>query len=140
MHTELTAPVQSGLAVYYVIAALLNAGFAYYFVRQRDRGQALLWIVVAGLFLLHAVAYLTPAGRSMVIPESVTSAVDAATNAVSYFVLSTVAFIVVLVWPRFFTAPLVAIGLLDLTLLSPAGRSPTRTSGRSSPRRTTSRS
>jgi hypothetical protein len=117
-HHELSASVQRGLAVFYVLAALLNVGFAVYFTRRRDRGPALAWTLFAGLFLVHALAYLSPAGAGLVIPAGVTTMVDAATNAVSYFVLSTVAFIAVLVWPRFFTSPPVAITLLNLTLLA----------------------
>jgi hypothetical protein len=117
MHDGLSTNVQRGLAVYYVIIAAFNAGIAYYFVKERNRGQALAWILVAGLFLLHALAYLSPAGHGLVIPESATFLVDAATNAVSYFVLSTVLFIAVLAFRQFFTAPLVALALLNLTLL-----------------------
>ncbi|HTK75829.1 MAG TPA: hypothetical protein VL371_11270 [Gemmataceae bacterium] len=117
MHGELSTSVQRGLAVYYVLIAAFNAGVAYYFVKARNRGQALAWILVAGLFLLHALAYLSPAGRGLVLPESATVLVDAATNAVSYFVLSTLLFIAVLAFRRFFTAPPVALALLNLTLL-----------------------
>lgn len=117
MHDVLSPNVQRGLAVYYVLIAAFNAGVAYYFVKTRNRGQALAWILVAGLFILHALAYLSPAGRGLVIPESATVLVDAATNAVSYFVLSTLLFIAVLAFRRFFTSPPVALSLLNLTLL-----------------------
>jgi len=117
MHHELTTSVQRGLAVYYVLIAALNAGVAYYFVKDRNRGQALTWILFAGLFLLHGLAYLSPAGHVLVIPESATFLVDAATNAVSYFVLSTLLFIAVLAFRRFFTSPPVALVLLNITLL-----------------------
>ena len=117
MQHDLTAPVQRGLAVYYVLIAAFNAGVAYYFVKARNRGQALTWILVAGLFLLHALAYLSPAGHGLVIPESATFLVDAATNAVSYFVLSTLLFIAVLAFRGFFTSPLVALALLNVILL-----------------------
>jgi hypothetical protein len=117
MHHELSTSVQRGLAVYYVLIAAFNAGVAYYFVKDRNRGQALTWILVAGLFLLHGLAYLSPAGHGLVIPESATFLVDAATNAVSYFVLSTVLFIAVLAFRRFFTSPPVALALLNVILL-----------------------
>ena len=51
------------------------------------------------------------------LTESATVFVDAATNAVSYFVLSTLLFIAVLVFRRFLTAPPMALAILNLTLL-----------------------
>jgi Cytochrome b(C-terminal)/b6/petD len=117
MHHELSPSVQRGLAVYFVLVALLNAGFGYWFVKHRNRGQALAWLLVAGVFLVHALLFLSPAGASLVIPESFTVMVDTATNAVSYFVLSTALFIAVLVFPRFFTSPIVALALFNAVLL-----------------------
>src|SRR5438105_2200523 len=110
--------VQWGLAVYYALCAVFNVGFAYYWVQRRHREQSLLWFLAAGLFGAHALLYLTPLGAKMVIAESVTHFVDTVTNAVSYFVLSTVAFIAVLAFRKTVTAPAVAFGLLDLTLLA----------------------
>jgi hypothetical protein len=117
MHHELPSSVQSGLAVYYVLAAALNAGYAYYHIQRRNRPEALLWLVVAGLFLLHAFVYLTPAGAHAIIPESVTYWVDWATNAVTYFVISTVAFVAVVWWRRTLTSPPVAWLVMNLSLL-----------------------
>ncbi len=114
----LTPSVQKGLAVYYVLVAVLNAAFAYYHVKHRNRPQALVWLIVAGLFLIHAFAYLSPAGGRLVIDESITEWVDWATNAVSYFVLSTVGFIALIVFRRFFTDPTVAWALLNVVLLA----------------------
>ena len=56
-----------------VLIAAFNAGMAYYFIKTRNRGQALAWILVAGVFLLHALAYLSPAGHGLVIPEGATA-------------------------------------------------------------------
>src|SRR4051812_28150278 len=105
MHTELTASVQRGLGVFYILCALFNAGLAYVFVRARDRGQATLWTAVAGLFAAHGLVYFTPVGARLVIPEGVTHAVDWATNAVTYFLGSCVAFGLLFAFRRFFTAP-----------------------------------
>lgn len=118
MHHELPSSVQAGLAVFYVLAAALNAGYAYYHVQRRNRPEALIWLIAAGFFLLHAFVYLSPAGARAVIPESVTYWVDWSTNAVTYFVLSTVAFVAVIVWRKQFTAPPVAWGLMNLSLLA----------------------
>src|SRR5581483_11684975 len=118
MHDELSTPVQKGLAVFYVLVAALNAGYAFYHVKHRNRGQALLWLVVAGVFLIHAFAYMSPAGAHLTINEGITYWVDWATNAVTYFVLSTLAFIALLAFRRTLTAPPVAWGLMNIILLA----------------------
>ena len=117
MHHELSSSVSSGLAVFYVLAAALNAGCAYYHVRHRNRPQASLWLLAAGVFLLHALLYLSPFGKHLVISETLADWVNWGTNAVSYFVLSTIAFAVVLYFRKQLTSPAVAWGLLDLILL-----------------------
>ena len=118
MHHELTPSVQSGLAVFYVLAAAMNAGYAYYHVKHRNRPQASLWLLAAGAFLVHAFLYLAPIGRHLVIPTTIADWVDWGTNAVTYFVLSTVGFILVLLFRKQLTSPAVAWGLIDLTLLA----------------------
>jgi hypothetical protein len=115
---DLPSAVQSGLAVYYVLAAALNAGFAYYHVRHRDRPQALIWLLAAGVFLVHTFLYLSPAGGHLVINESLANWVDWATNAVTYFVLSTVAFVAVIIFRKELTSPAVAWGQMDVVLLA----------------------
>jgi hypothetical protein len=115
---DLPSSVQSGLAVFYVLAAALNAGYAYYHVKHRNRPEATLWLLAAGFFLVHAFIYLSPAGAHTRIPESITYWVDWATNAVTYFVLSTVVFLVVIAFRKQLTAPPVAWGLMNLALLS----------------------
>jgi len=118
MHNELSSSVRSGLAVYYVLAAALNAGFAYYHLKRRNSAQALLWLLAAGVFLVHTFIYLSPAGARAVIPEGLADWVDWATNAVTYFVLSTVGFVALIIFRKELTAPAVAWGLMDLTLLA----------------------
>jgi hypothetical protein len=118
MHRELSSSVTSGLAAYYVLAAALNAGFAYYHVRHRNRPQALIWLLAAGVFLIHTFLYLAPIGQHLTISETLADWVNWGTNAVTYFVLSTAAFIIVLLFRKQLTSPPVAWGLLDLTLLA----------------------
>ena len=118
MHHELEPNVTSGLAVFYVLAAVLNAAYAYYHVKNRNRPQASIWLIAAGFFLLHAFLYLAPLGRNLVIPEALADWVDWGTNAVTYFVASTVGFIIVLTFRKQFTTPAVAWGLMDLVLLA----------------------
>jgi hypothetical protein len=117
MH-PLDSSIQNGLAVYYLLVALMNLGFAaYYFAcaepRRRDLG--LLWAAVAGVFLIHMAAYAMQAG--WVISLTLREMVDTATGPVSYTVGSMVVFAVVLYWRRFFTNPQVAWALLNLSLL-----------------------
>src|SRR5262245_45241745 len=115
-HGTLDVSVQNGLAWLYVICAALNVGFGIYQTKHRNRLPALWAFGWAGLFVLHAAVYFTHQG--WVIPVTVTRAVDAVTNAITYFVASTVLFVAVLVWRRFFTEPNVAWTIMNLGLLS----------------------
>jgi hypothetical protein len=64
MHETLGPSIQAGLGWYYVVVVLLNIGFAaYFFYGQRNRTQALVWSLVAGVFLIHAVAYFVNGAR-----------------------------------------------------------------------------
>jgi hypothetical protein len=59
MHENLTPSVQYGLGIYYLLVVLLNLGFAMYLHRVARRpGQALVWSLVAVVFLVHGAAYL----------------------------------------------------------------------------------
>lgn len=115
-HGSLDNSVQSGLAWWYVIAVALNVGFGIYQTNKRHRLSALVAFAWAGLFAVHALAYFAKQG--WVISHSITHAVDSVTNAVTYFVFSTVAFVAVLVWRRFFTEPNVAWSIMNLSLLA----------------------
>src|SRR5579884_47220 len=65
---HLSAAVQTGLGIYYLLAVLLELGFAAYWYFRRKTGLALLWAAVGGIFLLHALIYLVHAGPSL--PQS----------------------------------------------------------------------
>ncbi len=118
MHTELTRGVQNGLGVFYILCALLNFGVAWYYVKHRDRPLALLWTAVGGAFVAHAVLYFLPIGSHLIIPERVTHAIDAVTNAVTYFVGSCIAFALLFAFRKTLTAPTVAFAFTNLTLLA----------------------
>ena len=114
----MSSSLQYGLAVYYLLVAAMNVGFAVYyhrFAEPRNRNLATLWYGVAGLFLLHGIAYLFQVG--WIIPLWFREIVDAATGPISYTVLSVVGFAVVLYWRKFFVQPLVAWALLNAGLL-----------------------
>ena len=103
----LPASTQTGLAVFYACVVLLNIGFALYQTRvERNKFQALLWSLVAGFFLIHAAAYAFHAG--WMLPQGIKNAIDWFMNPITYFVLSTVAFLAFLYWLKFFTEPVVA--------------------------------
>src|SRR5262245_9036927 len=111
--------LQIGLGVFYLLCALMNVGFSWYYHRYaqpRKPELAWIWAAVAGLFLFHALAYgVFHAG--WFIPKAIRDAVDFATGPITYTLLSVVAFGAVLYWRRFFTNPQVAWGILMLTLL-----------------------
>jgi uncharacterized membrane protein len=117
MHeTTLSTSLQNGLGFYYLLVAAMNVGFAAYFwTALKNVVQAALWIAVAGLFLLHAAAYFAHLG--WIIPEPVQHTVNSVMNPVSYFVAACLGLLVVLVFRRFFTDPIVAWTLLMAGLL-----------------------
>jgi hypothetical protein len=123
MHNELSASMQTGLGIYYLLVVLLNLGYAtYLFYRPRARGQALLWAVVSVVFLVHAALYLVHHGP--ILPEGVTSyttyvmgLLGGQLGPILYTTVSVVGFILLLYFRRFFTQPLVAWTILNLSLL-----------------------
>src|SRR5262245_33874137 len=111
----LSSGLQLGLAGYYLVVALLNLGFVGYWRARRNPTQMLLWSVVGAIFLIHAVAYAFGAG--WVIPHGVRDVINGLMNAVSYFVMSVIAFILFLRFRKFLTLPAVAWSILMLFLL-----------------------
>jgi hypothetical protein len=107
--------IQNGLGIYYLLVALLNAGFAAYYFRTRRLGSALLWAAVTAVFLLHAGAYFLRLG--WVLPGRVREATDWFMGPVTYTTVSIVGFVLLLGFRRFFVRPDVALGVLDLSLL-----------------------
>jgi hypothetical protein len=119
MPPTLDKGLQTGLAVYYLLCAAMNVGFALYYhryVQPRNKNAALAWYAVAGLFGLHAVAYFLQAG--WVIPKGIRDLVDWATGPVTYTLMSAGAFAAVLYWRRVFVQPQVAWALLNASLLA----------------------
>jgi hypothetical protein len=114
-HAGLSSDIAAGLAGYYFLVALLNLGFAAYFRARRNSTQTVLWSVVAGVFLIHSIAYLF--GAPWVLGEGIKHGVNYVMNAVSYFLLAVAGFIVFLRFRRTLTAPPVAIGILNAALL-----------------------
>jgi hypothetical protein len=117
MEHPLDKSIQNGLAVYYLLIALLNFGFAVYYFRSAGKSVlGLLWTVVGAIFVIHAGAYAFKMGWSL--PMHLKETVDALTGPVTYTMLSVVAFVLILVFRRFFVQPTVALALLNLSLLA----------------------
>jgi Cytochrome b(C-terminal)/b6/petD len=114
-HT-LTSALQTGLGFFYLLVAAMNVGFAaYFYYTVKSVAQAAIWIAVAGLFLLHSVAYFAHLG--WIIPEAVQEGVNSAMNPITYFVGACGGLFLVLYFRRFFTDPIVAWTILMLGLL-----------------------
>lgn len=124
MAAPLDSGLQAGLGVYYGLCAALNVGFAWYYHRQaspRRPDLAIVWYAVAGVFLLHALAYgVFHAG--WVIPRMITESSDVVLSgnlgATIYTTGSFLAFAVLLYFRRFFVQPQVAWSLLMASLLA----------------------
>jgi hypothetical protein len=115
-HDQLTPEIQTGLGYYYFLVVLMNLGFAaYYHYNQKNRRQVLIWTIVAGVFLIHALAYLFHAG--WVIPRGFRAFADDIMNPVSYFVLSVAGLVIFLRFRKTLTQPAVAWGILNAGLL-----------------------
>ena len=115
MHDGLDTSLQNGLAWYYLFVVVLNLGFAAYFFSAKKPVAGVVWAIVSAIFLIHMFAYF--AHRGWVMPLRLRESIDWATGPVVYTMLSVVAFVLVLVFRRFFTRPQVAWAILDLTLL-----------------------
>jgi hypothetical protein len=114
---ELTSTIQNGLGIYYLLLVLLNIGFAaYQFFARKNILQALVWGVVAAVFMIHAGAYLTKQG--WMLPQGTRDLADGLMNPVSYFFLSVGGFVIFLSFRRFLTEPTVAWSILNIGLLA----------------------
>lgn len=114
MHASngLTPGIQYGLAVFFLLCALLNYGFAYF---RRGQGWASFWTGVMTLYGVLAVGYFLQWG--LVLPQSFRTLVDTLAGPVVYFVLSVAGFVAFIKWRKFFTEPDVAWVILNLLLL-----------------------
>src|SRR6267378_3636265 len=99
MSKPLDLGLQNSLAVFYLLAALMNVGFALYYFRRKDVLKAVVWAAVAGLFVLHAGAYFAHLGWK--IPPAVTDGIDALMGPVTYTSLSVLLFVVMLYFRKF---------------------------------------
>src|SRR5262245_26453867 len=117
VHGQMDFHTQNGLGYYYLLIVILNLGFAFYnYHVSKKRGEAALWGLVAGVFLIHAAAYFSHLGWAL--PVSIKNGVDWLIGPVTYFVGATAAFAILLYFRKFFTEPIVAWSALNLFLLA----------------------
>jgi len=117
MDHGLDKSVQNGLALYYFLIALMNVGFALYYLRGAKKPVlGLVWAAVAALFFIHSVAYVAKLGWTL--PVGIREAVNEVTGPVTYTTVSVVGFVLLLVFRRFFVQPTVALAILNLSLLA----------------------
>ncbi len=123
MHGSANTPgLAYGLAIFFFLCFVLNAGFAaYYWYSAKDKAQAGLWAVVGAVFLIHTFLFLAPALGGQggpELPQSIRDAVDWLMGPITYTALSVIGFVVVLTFRRFFTQPVVAFVILNLSFLA----------------------
>ncbi len=116
MHNhELSTSIQIGLGVFFLVCVIMNLAFASYQNSHRNRSQGRLWTFVACVFLFHSLAFFFQAGWTL--SAEIKHAVDAVMNPVSYFFMSIIGLTALLYFRRTLTEPVVAWGVLQLTLL-----------------------
>jgi hypothetical protein len=119
----LTHSTAFSLAVFYLLVVVLNLGYAAYQLWvNRDRKQAAIWGLVAGVFLIHAALFLSPA-RPM-LPQGfrdtttrIMGAMHGQAGPILYTLVSVTVFVALLVWRKFLTRPVVAWSILNIFLL-----------------------
>lgn len=115
---------QNALAIFYLLAVVLNLGYIFYHFRvDRKNDRLIIGLGFAGLFLIHAIAYLAHAGWVLsqgfrTMTTNVMGMYGGQMGPILYFVLSTLVFTLILIYRRFFTAPEVAWTILNLGLLA----------------------
>jgi hypothetical protein len=112
---QLDPALQNGLAWYWALVALLNAGFALYYLRAGKRNIWVAWAAVTGLYLLHAAAYALH--LDWVMPLWLRQGIDFLMGPVVYTSLAFGLFVVMLIWRRFFVQPQVAWAILNISLI-----------------------
>jgi hypothetical protein len=123
MEHSLDKGLQNGLAVYYLLVALLNFGFAAYWLYSAKKMVAgVVWAAVGTVFLIHSIAYFGHV--QWVLPVGFRAFTTwfmglygGQMGPILYFTLSILGFIVLLYFRKFFVQPHVAWTLLQLSLL-----------------------
>jgi hypothetical protein len=114
MSHPLDSNLQTALAWYYLLVAAMNFCFAAYWWKARQKNAALLWTVVAGIFVLHFAGYALKQGWTM--SPMIRQGIDYLMGPVIYTSLSVIAFVLMLVFRRVLVQPQVAWFILNLVL------------------------
>jgi hypothetical protein len=115
MSHGISTAMQNGLAVFFLLVAILNAGFAIHFGRENNERAGWIWGLVAAGFLLLAALYAFHSGPAM--PLNLRHVIDWLMGPVVYTTLSVVGFVLLLVFRRFIAQPQVGLALMNLTFL-----------------------
>ena len=104
------------LGGYYLTLAVMNAVAAFYLWHHRHRiVQGIIWIVFA--LVMVCIAAIAMGGGAPGLPQEVKEFVNWGTGPVVYSVGTTLILIILFAFRRFFVQPMVAWGLLNLSLL-----------------------
>jgi hypothetical protein len=107
------------LGGYYLALALMNGVMALYLWQKRnDPGRALIWVLVAGFYVI--LSPLAASGYEHMMPQLpsvLREAINWATSPTIYTVGTTALLVFFYVFRRFFVQPMVAWTLLNLSLL-----------------------
>lgn len=119
-HADLSANIQTGLGAYYLLCALLNVCFAISLLAGKKKSasglEALVWFIVAGVFMVHGIVYMGHSGGRA--PQELFDLVDLALNPISYTAITVFGFLAFIYFRRFFTEPVVAWSVLNISLLA----------------------
>src|SRR5262245_57549140 len=95
MHYVDLESLKTGLGVYYLLVVVMNVGFAaYMYYGVKNRAQAMLWTIVATVFLVHSLAYF--AGANLILGQGIKNLINYIMDPVTYFVGSVTLFILFL--------------------------------------------
>src|SRR5262245_2463230 len=113
----MTDTFQTGLGIFYLLGMVLNLGFSLHYLRRGHKTAAMVWGLVAGVYLVHSFAYLAHLGWEL--PQGIRDFVNNLAGPVSYTALSVVGFCAFLYWRKQLTDPHVAWAILNASLFFP---------------------
>jgi Cytochrome b(C-terminal)/b6/petD len=111
----MTDTFQTGLGIFYLLGMILNLGFSVHYLRRGHKTAAMVWGLVAGVYLVHSFAYLAHLGWEL--PHGISDFVNNLAGPVTYTTLAVVGFCAFLYWRKQLTDPHVAWGILNASLL-----------------------
>jgi hypothetical protein len=114
-HEGLSPSLQTGLGVYFLVVMVMNVGFAaYYFTRERNRTQAMLWTFVSAVYLVVALLYLLHMGPAL--PHALEEGINWVLGPTTYFIMAVAGLVAFLYFRKALTEPAVAWAVLNIGL------------------------